>query len=58
MSVIYIMVPLAFVLAGGAVWAFIRAASGGQYDDLDTPAVRMLLDEEPVSRTAHQQIPR
>lgn len=46
MSVLYVMLPLALVLAGGAVLAFIRAARAGQYDDLETPAVRMLDDDE------------
>lgn len=46
MSILYIMVPLAFLLAGAGVWAFIRAARGGQFDDLETPAVRMLFDDD------------
>jgi len=45
-SVIWIMLPLAFVLAGGALLAFIRAAREGQFDDLETPAVRMLGDDD------------
>jgi cbb3-type cytochrome oxidase maturation protein len=40
------MLPLAFLLAGGALVAFIRAAREGQFDDLETPAVRMLSDDE------------
>ena len=42
MSVIYIMLPVALGLAGLAVWGFIRAVRGGQYDDLDTPAMRAI----------------
>jgi cbb3-type cytochrome oxidase maturation protein len=48
MTILYIMVPIAFLLAGGAVLAFIRAATQGQFDDLETPAQRMLLDDESV----------
>ncbi|MBL8887051.1 MAG: cbb3-type cytochrome oxidase assembly protein CcoS [Phycisphaerales bacterium] len=47
MSVVTIMLPLAFVLAAGAMLAFIRAVRGGQFDDLETPALRMLDDDEP-----------
>ncbi|MFN7020154.1 MAG: cbb3-type cytochrome oxidase assembly protein CcoS [Phycisphaerales bacterium] len=51
MSVLYVMVPVALLLAGGAVLAFIRAARSGQYDDLETPAHRMLWpDDEGVGR--------
>lgn len=50
MSVLTIMLPLAFLLAAGALISFIRAAREGQFDDLDTPALRMLDDEAPGSR--------
>ena len=45
MSVIFIVVPLAVLLAGCGVLAFAWAAKTGQYDDVDTPAERMLHDE-------------
>ena len=48
MSVIYLLVPLALVLVGAAVWAFVWAVRRGEMDDLETPAVRMVFDEEPV----------
>lgn len=48
MSIIYIVLPLAIVLAVVAVGAFIWAVKRGQYDDLDTPSVRMLHDDEPT----------
>ncbi len=46
MSVIYIVVPLALLVVGAAVAAFVWAANQGQFDDLDTPQVRMLHDDE------------
>ncbi|MGA2253076.1 MAG: cbb3-type cytochrome oxidase assembly protein CcoS [Thermoguttaceae bacterium] len=46
MSVIYILLPVASLLAAGGIAAFIWAVRRGQFDDLDTPAVRMLHDEE------------
>lgn len=48
MSVIYILLPAAMVLAAFFVLAFVRAVRRGQYDDLDTPPVRMLHDDDPV----------
>lgn len=48
MSVIYLLVLLALVLVGAAVWAFVWAVRRGEMDDLETPAVRMVFDEEPV----------
>jgi cbb3-type cytochrome oxidase maturation protein len=46
MSVIYLMIPIALLMGFGFVAAFIRAASQGQYDDLDTPAHRVLLEDK------------
>jgi cbb3-type cytochrome oxidase maturation protein len=51
MSVLYVMLPVALLIAGAAVLAFIRAVRAGQYDDLDTPALRMLVeDDEEIGR--------
>ncbi len=46
MSTIYILLPLAITVAAIAVVAFIWAVRSGQYDDTETPAVRMLHDDD------------
>jgi cbb3-type cytochrome oxidase maturation protein len=46
MNVLYIVVPLALVIVAGAVAGFIWAARSGQFDDLETPARRMLIDDD------------
>ena len=46
MSVIYILLPLAVLIATVALVAFIRAAKAGQFDDLDTPPHRILHDDD------------
>ncbi len=46
MSVIYLVFPLALILAAVAVAAFIWATRSGQFDDMETPAMRMLHDDE------------
>ena len=45
MTVLYVVLPLALIFAGGAVIAFIWSAKRGQFDDLDTPPHRMLHDD-------------
>jgi cbb3-type cytochrome oxidase maturation protein len=49
MSVILILVPLALLLAAAALIAFACAARQGQFDDLDTPALRVINDDGAVS---------
>ncbi|MBI3556275.1 MAG: cbb3-type cytochrome oxidase assembly protein CcoS [Deltaproteobacteria bacterium] len=45
MNIIVVLLPLALLLALIFVVAFIWAAGRGQYDDLETPAHKMLLDD-------------
>lgn len=52
MSVLFIVLPAALVLAALGVWAFVWMARTGQLDDLDTPAVRILFDDEPADEPA------
>lgn len=46
MSIIYLMIPLALLLAGSAVAAFIWAARTGQFDEVDSAAVRAVVDDD------------
>jgi cbb3-type cytochrome oxidase maturation protein len=46
MSTLYLVLPLAFLVAGTALAAFVWAARNGQFDDLDTPQRRILVDDE------------
>lgn len=46
MSVLYVLLPLALVLAAAAVWGCVWAVRSGQYDDTDTPQLRMLKDDD------------
>ena len=46
MSILYLLIPLALLLLGVAVWAFFWAVGSGQFDDLDTPAVRVIMDDD------------
>jgi cbb3-type cytochrome oxidase maturation protein len=46
MSVVFLVLPLALIVVLAAVAAFAWAARRGQFDDLETPAIRMLHDED------------
>ncbi len=48
METIFVLLPLALLIAGIALALFVWAAKSGQFDDLETPAVRMLFDDEPA----------
>jgi cbb3-type cytochrome oxidase maturation protein len=45
-SVVYIALPVALLLALAGVIAFIWAVRSGQLDDLETPGLRILGDDD------------
>jgi len=52
MSVLYIALPVALILGGAAMLACVACIRRGQFDDLETPAVRILIDERPIYRNS------
>ena len=46
MSILVMMIPIALIFAGAFVGAFVWATKSGQFDDVETPAHRMLNDED------------
>jgi len=46
MEIVYLLVILAIVLAGVIVWAFFWSVRSGQFDDLEGPAHRILMDRD------------
>ena len=45
-ELILVILPFALLFAGVALALFVWAARSGQFDDLETPAVRILFDDE------------
>lgn len=48
MSVLYIALPIALLLGGAGLVACLYCIRDGQYDDLDSPSVRVLVDERRI----------
>lgn len=57
MNILYLLIPLGLVLVAIMVWAFFWAVKRGQFDDLQTPAVQILLDDD-TSPLANERRPR
>jgi len=49
MDIIYTLIPIGILFLIGAVTAFIWAIKNGQYDDLDSPAHRILFDDDALT---------
>lgn len=50
MEVLYLLIPLSLVLVGAIVWAFAYAVRSGQFDDLEGPAHRILMEDDDDTR--------
>lgn len=46
MNILLALIPISLALLGLAIWAFVWAVRKGQYDDLDTPALDILVDDD------------
>ena len=46
MNIIFILIPLGLILLLLAVAAFFWAVRSGQFDDLESPAWRIVLDDD------------
>lgn len=51
MEVIFLLIAISVVAAVGFLAAFLWAVKNGQYDDDQTPAMRILFDEKQPSET-------
>ena len=49
MEILYYLIPIAIFFAGGMLVLFLAASQHGQFDDLETPATRLLIPEEESS---------
>jgi len=54
-----LLIPLGLLLLGAAVAAFFWAVSSGQFDDLDSPGVSVLMDDDskPQDDSSNQSKP-
>jgi cbb3-type cytochrome oxidase maturation protein len=48
MEVLYLLIPLSLVLVGVIVWIFLWAIRSGQFDDMEGPAYRILMDDDDI----------
>jgi cbb3-type cytochrome oxidase maturation protein len=46
MNVVYLLIPLALMLLGVAVWALIWAIRSGQFEDLESQGWSVVLDDD------------
>ena len=58
MEIIYVLIPLSLLLVGLIVWALIWAVRSGQFEDLEGPAHRILMDDDDEPTSAAHDVPK
>ena len=46
MNILSLLIPLGLLLLGAAVAAFFWAVGSGQFDDLESPAMSVIMDDD------------
>lgn len=46
MDILYLLIPLSILLVIIIAWLFLWSIKSGQYDDLDGPPYRLLMDDD------------
>jgi cbb3-type cytochrome oxidase maturation protein len=46
MEALYLLIPMSIVIVFVAIWVYLRASDTGQFDDLVSPAMRILQDDD------------
>lgn len=46
MDILFLLIPLSFVLIGGAIYLFFWAVKDGQFDDMDGAGHSILFDDD------------
>ena len=56
MIILLLLIPLSVMLLAVAIWAFVWAVRKGQFDDLDTPALDILVDTDELPPRASKEL--
>lgn len=46
MNVLFLLIPISLIIMGIAIWVFLWAVRSGQFEDLEGPAHRILMDDD------------
>jgi cbb3-type cytochrome oxidase maturation protein len=57
MSVVYVALPVALLLGAAGMYACVRCIWDGQYDDLESPPIRILIDDQKPLGQPQKRLP-
>lgn len=54
MDILYLLIPLSLVFVAVIAYVFLWAVKSGQFEDMEGPAHRILMDDEPAAPKPRQ----
>ena len=57
MDALYLLIPLSILIVFVALWAFFTMSDGGQFDDMEGPALRLLQDDDKATTRDRDGLP-
>jgi len=51
MDILYMLIPISLIFVTIIAWVFIWSVKSGQYDDMEGPAHRILMDDDGIQST-------
>ena len=51
MASLYLLIPVSLIFCALAIAIFFWAVNSGQYDDLETPSYKLLIDDEKIKKS-------
>lgn len=55
MEILFLLIGISLLMAGAFLYLFFRASDQGQFDDTDSPGVRILIDDRPVAAKGQEE---
>ncbi len=51
MEILYLLIPISLIFVAIIAWVFIWSVKSGQYEDMEGPAHRILMDDDGIHST-------
>ena len=53
MDILYLLIPVSIIFVVIIAWVFVWSVKSGQYEDMEGPAHRILMDNDAIKTTKH-----
>ncbi len=53
MDILYLLIPISMIFVVIIAWVFVWSVKSGQYEDMEGPAHKILMDNDSIQTTNH-----